>query len=269
MHKPEIDPKVLDKIQKLLNLKEGAEAVGSLHEAENAASRLQELLFKHNLDLSNITFEKAQKRIKIIDDYFDLRDKFDKRESAWVPLLYGAIARNNLCRVGVGKDGIRIIGHEDNVQLVVYMAEQMIAKVRIAEKHAWDNYHGEEKRGTFRRGFFAGAASGINTRLRRDKENMQKEGNPFAVMIINKEKELDEYLNGPKEDQERRERERRAWWDSLTDAQRKAYEREAESAMKKMAKRKGPRQLSSQDGYIQGHLAGQKMNINKGLNSQE
>jgi hypothetical protein len=164
----QIDPKIIEKIQKLLNLKEGAEAVGNLHEAENAAARVQDYLLRYNLDLETVKKSKIEQKAEMESITINCSDKQDKRESNWVPKLYVAIATNNLCKIFTYDQQVRILGHKVNVQMVAYIAEQMIAKIRIAEKFTWKEYEnsplepwGErEKRGTFRRGFFEGAAYG-------------------------------------------------------------------------------------------------------------
>lgn len=274
-----IDPKIIEKIQKLINLKEGAEAIGSMHEAENAATRLQEFLFKYNLDLDTVKKSKIEAKAEMDNASFNVSDKQDKRESNWIPELYVAVAKNLLCEVRVSGTYIRVIGHKHNVSLVLYIAEQLVAKVRIAEKGAWGKYDKEpdypykEKRGTFRRGFLKGCGEGINRKLEQQKREMSKEHNPFALMIVNKELEVKEYLyelypylKPDTEEQialrRQRENNRRL---ALTDKERDKEDKERHKAMKDWLKRKGPRQTRSEAGYEQGYKAGQNMEINKGI----
>src|SRR6188768_3429521 len=154
-----ISQDIINKIHKLINLKEGAEAVGSLAEAENAAAKLQNLLMKYNLDLQEVRKAKQEERLEMHDDWIYMGNKADKRESTWVTLLCAAIARNSMCRVSVHNWHIHIIGEKNNVQLILYICDQMIEKVRIAEKLSWKIHDAQpdsmykEKRGTFRRGF--------------------------------------------------------------------------------------------------------------------
>lgn len=259
---------LISKIQKLINLKEGAEAIGSLAEAENAATRLQQLLMKHNLDLETVRAHQINKKAEMFDQWVDLRDKADKRESFWVPKLYGAIARNNLCFVNVSEHGVWIVGEKHNAAMVMYIAEQLIAKIRIIEKSAWKIYEAaplerawgqKEKRGTWRRGFYAGAAQGIDQKLKREAQEMQQENNPFAVMIVNRAKTVNDYL----EEKYWKPAEERA--EAMTDKERKKAERET----RKLMKRKGPREISSNDGYRSGYDTGLKINIDKGLNQSQ
>lgn len=269
-----VPDKIIARIQKLNNLKEGAEAVGSLAEAENAAAKMQALLMEYNLTLQDVTKQQVEAKANIVDDWINLSDKQDKRESFWVPKLYGAIARNNLCYVSVSQHGIRIIGHDHNIRLVLYIAEQMVAKVRIAEKQAWKMHEADttkpewakEKRGTFRRGFFDGAAHGINQRLRREKEEMGKDTNPYAIVIVKAEKEVDDWI---KEYNDRVRKQNAEWKANLSEEDKARMEKEAKKRMKAMEKRKGPKGLSSNQGWRSGYDAGLKMDINKGMENQK
>jgi hypothetical protein len=266
----QLDPKIIEKIQKLLNLKEGAEAVGSVFEAENAASRLQEMLMRYNLDLESVKASKIEQKAEMFDDIIWLHDKADKREADWVPKLYYAIARNNLCRAYPYKTHIHIIGEKHQVMLVQYIAEQLISKIRIAEKLAWNIYDKKcikdllhewqrEKRGTYRRGFFQGAAHGIDQRLERDREEMEHTHNPFAVMIINKRKVVDDYMD-EKYYKPHQERE-----DAMSDEDKAKRDKRNN----KLAKRKGPKGISSADGWRNGYDAGLQMDVNKGLDQNK
>lgn len=280
MSNPELEA-IMDKIQKLMNLKEGATSVGSYAEAENAASRIQDILMKYNLDIEQVQGHSIRKRAEFFNGWVDLSQKFDKRESFWVPKLYGAIGQNNLCRIGIFQDGISIIGRKEQTELVLYIADQMIAKIRIAEKYAWNGYEGEEKRGTFRRGFFEGAVHGINNRLREEKND---NSNPYAVMIVSREQELADFVNYGTVDKTEIElvkaRRKQEYEDMLEtiEAQRiekmspedrKEWEKINKPRYKKERERKGPKGLSSNDGYFAGRSAGEKMYINKGVNQKQ
>lgn len=257
-----IPQNIIDRIQKLINLKEGAEAVNSLAEAENASARLQEMLLKYNLSIEDVKKSKVEQKAEIEDKWVPIYA--DKRESFWIPKLYWAIARNNLCYASFSERAVWIVGEKHNVELVLYIAEQMVNKIRIAEKFSWKNYDKEnrnnpvaEKRGTYRRGFFEGAALGIDQRLQREREEMEAEANKMALMIISKEKVVNDYME-------------EKYWAPAKQRRKEALESEDNTNTKKKSRkikiRKGPRELSSNDGYKNGYDSGLAMNINKGLN---
>lgn len=284
-----IDPKVIETIQKIINFKESSEAIGNEPQAEAAAGRLQVLLMKHNLTLDQVKKEKIEAKAKMDKAEFDVSSMQDKRESNWIPDLYYAIAKNFLCEVRISNTYIRVFGHAHNVELVLYIAEQMVAKVRIAEKEAWKIYDTAnkgneyaEKRGTFRRGFLQGCVKGIKYKLEEQlwKMKYSKEANEdtgMGLMIVNKEQEVKDYLieqgviAKPRTQEEimAANKEWDDWWNALDDKTRKSYEKAWAKNEKKQASRKGPRGISSQDGYMLGREAGDNMSINEGLNESK
>lgn len=160
---------ILEKVQKLLRLQHGAEAIGSLHEAELAAQKAQDLLLKYNLELADVTgFVKP--------DANDIR-RFDetgivnpKNEGKWIHSLFSVLCRHNFCRLIVRTskymdDYAILIGTKDNVEVVKFLADQLSNRIRIAEKNAWKANTSDEKRNAFRRGFFLGAVRGIDQQL--------------------------------------------------------------------------------------------------------
>lgn len=270
----QIPESLLAKIQKIINFRDSSEAIGNMPQYEVAAMKLQKLLMEHNLSEDQVTASQIDHKAGMENIMVDLTDKQDKRESDWVWRLYYAIAEANLCKIDLWGPGnqinqVRVFGHKINVQVTLYVCEQMLAKIRIAEREAFRMYTGEEKRGTFRRGFLKGCVHGIGTQLRKQKREQQYVHNPLAVMIVNKEKEVQEAwdaLNGNSPAElERRKKAYDDWWNSLSQEGRDRLEKQKARALKKAAKRKGPRGISSEDGYLKGLETGQKMSINKGI----
>lgn len=269
----QVPQNIIEKIQKLLNLKEGAEAVNSLAEAENAASKLQDLLMKWNLDLDQVKSATiaSKAKINIEEVYINTEGKTKHSESFWIPKLYAGVARNNLCTVwwSQGKFDLVIVGHSHNIALVEYICDQLIDKIRIAEKYAWKTYNNEnrlddekEKRGTWRRGFLEGAAFGIDARLTKDFQEMQEHNNnPYALMIVDKRKEVRDWLyeKYPFLDPNNR---------PIIKDDEPSEEDKKKKRPKKIKYKKGPRQNSSSHGWHSGYKAGTNMEINKGVNSK-
>lgn len=238
----ETNESVIAKIQKLINLQEGAEAVGSIHEAENAAMRVQEYLLKYNLSISDVKTAKIAEKAKIGVTNFDLNPHQAKTEANWVRNLFWAISKYYLCKAlhnaytpgyfGKYDQGtMRIIGEENNVAIVMYTVEQLLSKIHISEKLSWKSYHGYEKRNAFKRGFLIGAVNGIEKKLEDQQRKMVEENNSMALMVITKKKELSEYVN--------------------THFRVKSTSSNS--------------RLSGIDGKTRGYEAGYNMNINKGM----
>lgn len=173
---------LLDKIQKIINLRDGAAAVGSTDEAEAAANKITQLLLKYNLDLFEVEKEGMRRKIETTEELWELDEHQTKHEADWVVYLFVAIADVNMCksfhyirrRKKYDQGQIAVVGSPLNVSLVYFICEQLIAKIRIAHKLAWKNYSGPEKANTYKRGFLSGAVIGIKMKLKESQKELEK-----------------------------------------------------------------------------------------------
>ena len=194
----EIENNILERIQKLLNLQKGAEAVGSLHEAELAAVRVHELLLKYNLDIADVTGFVKPEASKI--DRFDERDIVNpKNEGQWIHALYHILCRHNFCRLVIINRGdlkyASLIGTKVNVESVKFLGDQLENRIRLAEKDAWRRNLSSEKRNAFRRGFFIGAVRGIDDQLILKKREEEAFNNKVTALVISNKDKLDKFMN--------------------------------------------------------------------------
>lgn len=231
--------KILEKVRKLMVLAgdEGA----SLNEAEVAAKKAQELLFKYNLTMQEADTHIPKDEQVVGDEFYDLGPDWKKNEGSWIISLYQCIARYNLCTIVVGWSYARdrypknwavyVIGRKVNVELVHFMCQQLVFRIRILEKGAWLLYQGLEKKGRFRRGFLVGAVKGISNQLWKQQSGLRGVEKKLDALIVLNEKALEEYS-------------KRRWPDQTKG---------------RMSS------LSSWDGLQKGIVAGKSMEIHKGL----
>ena len=232
----EIESSILEKIQKLLTLQKGAEAIGSLHEAELAATKAGELLLKYNLDLADVTgFQKPEST----DIHrFDEREIINpKNEGQWIHSLYHVISRHNFCKmiritIRGGEDYVSIIGTKDNVESVKFISQQVESRIRTAESHAWKRNLSDEKRNAFRRGFFMGAVRGIDVQLTEKRKQDEMANNKVTTLVVVTGAKLDKFI---------------------------------QNEFHHLRSGKATRGLSANNGYAAGHAEGRSMNINKGV----
>lgn len=238
---------LIEKIQKLINLEEGAKAIGNQAEAEAAAGRIQTLLTKHQLNLFEVQSEHLRRRIEVKEERFDLNAHQSKTDSDWVMQLFQTIAKHNMCQVvhilrnrkKYDQGEASVIGSPQNVQLVYYVVEQLIAKILIAKKLAWKEYDGFEKANTFKRGFYRGCVKGIKLKLDEAKQAVEQEikasgeihAKNFELMVI-------------------------ANHDASVAKMQEIFPNLRKSASAS---------LSSTAGYMKGISAGRNMDINKGV----
>ena len=235
---PEIEEAILTKIQKLLNLKVGAEQIGSLHEAENAAIRVTELLLKYNLELEDVTgFVKPDaKDIRRFNEEGIINPK---NEGKWIHALYNILCKYNFCKMitntskyNTKADYAILIGTKDNVESVKFLAEQLEARIRTAEKGAWTRNNSREKRNTFRRGFFQGAVFGIHSQLMEKRAMEQMQNNKVTALVLSRDTKLKEFI---------------------------------QNEFSRLTQGKANRGLSGANGHSMGYETGKNMNINKGV----
>ena len=180
----------------------------------------------------------------MVAEQFDLDEHQSKTEANWVHTLITVISRSFLCeaillsgtlrqRHNYDQGFVKVLGDKNNVAVVMYTVEQLISKIHIAEKFAWKEYHGNEKRNTFKRGFLSGVVTGISSKLKAQHQEMVNTNTQMGLMVISKKKELMDFVN-------------------------------QEFPLTRSAKKKS---LSSRDGRTQGYDAGRNMSINKGMNN--
>lgn len=196
---------IIEKVQKLLELQKGAEVIGSLEEAANAAEKVQKLLFKYNLELADITRHEPEKKSEINKGvYREVNAK--KNEGQWVYQLHTVLAQHNLCSVvltsyrmenGKRNKYVNLIGTKENVQVVRFLAEQLENRLRVLEKQVWNDEgrHYGEKRNSFRRGYFMGACAGIGSQLDEAKRRAMQGSVQVTALVVQTDKQLREAMD--------------------------------------------------------------------------
>lgn len=194
----EIENNILERIQKLLNLQQGAEAVGSLHEAELAAVRVHEILLKYNLDMADVTGYVKPETSQI--NRFDEEGIINpKNEGKWIHTLYHVLCKHNFCKMVINSGRTEhpyaiLIGTKVNVESVKFLADQLENRIRIAEKDGWKRNFSSEKRNAFRRGFFLGAVRGIDDQLRLKKLQEEANNNKVTALVLSVDKKLNTFM---------------------------------------------------------------------------
>jgi len=185
---------IIEKVQKLLSLQKGAEVIGSLKEAANAAEKVQTLLLKYNLEMADISAYDPDREQKIGRAIY--RDVYAKKnEGKWIYRLYDVLAKHNLCDVIFSRFRdtnnkfnmyVNLIGTKDNVIVVKFLADQLDNRLRRLEIKAWDSegkYYGE-KRNAFRRAYLMGACHGIDIQLKEAKVRAMGESKQINALVL-------------------------------------------------------------------------------------
>ena len=139
---PAPDENVIDKIRKLHKKAESAEELGSIAEAQAFAAKVQEMMLKHKLGMSDIEWNKEEEE-KIEDSLIDWHAhglKVAKRRSQWQEVLCSEIARYHSCRILIHPKFNRIwlVGRESDRKVAEYL---IVVLTRTANEVVRKEHH--------------------------------------------------------------------------------------------------------------------------------
>lgn len=174
--------KIKNKIEKLLKLEKGAKEIGSLEEAANAAAKAQTLMVKYNIEASQIDIDKKENTMNHEIIVLSDEHKWTKIDGFWMFKMYKSLSQYNFCEIILSdrdtyyrnKNDILtkkklhrlyLLGEPINIEMVKFMAGQLIERLKMMQKVSYALYGGPEKRNAFKRGYFIGAVEGINMKL--------------------------------------------------------------------------------------------------------
>lgn len=95
---------VLATLQKLIDLEKSAAAVGNTHEAAAAAGRIQYLLSKHRLTMSDVEYAQQKAEDPIKWEPLTLGERRKKKMDQWRHFLCTGIAESNGCKFVCAQD---------------------------------------------------------------------------------------------------------------------------------------------------------------------
>lgn len=184
---------IITLIQKLLALSKSSNE----NEAGLAAAKAQELLFKYNLELSEIeaAADSSEKKARktVTKDWDSVASP--KNYGRWKVTLVHRISRYNFCDVILyGRERVLIVGQPHNIaavkELYSWIGEQIL---RFASE-ACRNYTGFDRIPTFRRSFLESAANTVCNRLYRQWEASKTASENSTALVIRHEAMVKEYI---------------------------------------------------------------------------
>jgi hypothetical protein len=186
----------IERLQKLINHERSARSIGNVAEAEAFAARIQELLLKHKLDMTDIEFAEQEQNEPVAQDFLwenDITEEMEcgRRQQRWVGALLLAVSEANFCDAisAHKKNAYFLIGRQSDKrvvrQLFKYLYDACIEVVAVkAEEYkssgeflALVHLHGKQPAAvvrTFISGFKLGFSAAISERLGADREAARK-----------------------------------------------------------------------------------------------
>lgn len=138
--------KILEKLRKLMNLKESAKALGNEGEAHAAAAGIARLLMEYNLSEEDIPEQEKLENPVIAEE---ILYKVEMSNGVWYDFLVSTVCEYNMCRslivsrpknYRMVRDKFQIIGRKKNVEVVLYLISFLAHQFVIIWKRKYPNY---------------------------------------------------------------------------------------------------------------------------------
>lgn len=188
----------LDRIKNLIDKLKRLSKSSNVHEAELAASRMQDILLKYNLTLSDVELENEEVR----GERSNLGGS--SAECLWRGELHSGISEHNFCRsIRVsGTQGMLIFGKKHNIEVVNYMYGYLADTIwRLAKESANRDGLALAGRYAYLNNFANGATRTVLARLRAERTKATKADAKSRDLVVVEdalvEKKFDEVVKKP------------------------------------------------------------------------
>jgi hypothetical protein len=197
----DVPENILARIKKLLSLSESSNE----NEAAAAAAKAQELMFKYEVEMSQVANLDLRPNEKVDEHNFDL-DAGESKVANWRSWLFGAVAETSMCQPyfhrssrGYGKRGKvygRIIGRKSDVEVAQYTYSWLTNELErlshqyMANQIYWDQYDSRK----MRRSWLEGAAIGVSKKLREEFRSRSTESEASTALVVVRDKEIQDWM---------------------------------------------------------------------------
>ncbi len=205
--------KILEKLRKLMNLKESALELGNEGEACAAAAGITRLLMAYNLSEKDIP---EQERIENPVVAEEIPYKTEISNGNWYEALIATVCKYNMCRsliiISPGRTGrmkrekFRIVGRKKNVEVVLYLVSFLANYFYQTGKKEYAMYRNEclsryslkpKTLVMYLRSYLVGCVLGLNKKLDSERKELQNECN-ITSLVVSSKAEIDEFLKDTK-----------------------------------------------------------------------
>lgn len=214
---------ILSKLKKLQRLYEGAKAINS--EAANAAAKIQNLLTQYNLSMADLdSVADNEQATNVVEE--KLGDNWARKCGGfWDQLLLYGICKYNFCYVIVSRrheyrvnrngNEVReqrqkyiVIDEPHNIEVVKWLFDVLAGQLyRLALKR-YEEYRNDDSqalmrlftgekrmhRGTFLRSYLAGAAKGVQDRLKEERDRELQAQVQVNALVLRTDQKLNDYV---------------------------------------------------------------------------
>lgn len=203
--------KILDKLRKLVSLKDSASELGNEGEANAAAAGISRLLMEYNLSEEDIPTEERISNPIVMEN---IPYKCAYHNGRWYDDLVEVVCDNNLCQMLIRsersktgnyhfrREKFNIVGRKKNVETVLYLISYLSYQFYTIGKKNYPQYKHDciWRKGvyphtlqTYLKSFLYGCVGGLDNRYRTMRTEFAS--NPKCTsLIVAYKKEIDNYL---------------------------------------------------------------------------
>lgn len=189
---------ITEKLRKLIALRDHPNT--SEQEVLNAAQAITKLLYKYNMEESDVSMEE-----KILNPILceEIEYKTTLCGGKWYSSLVAVITNNNLCKCLIisipnsksgrlTRDKFQIVGRKNNIEMVKYMIDSYSNKFYHIGKYKYKNeYKGELTENKFLRSFLEGCAAGLQYKY----QQLKKDYEGINALVVTTQNEIMEFLS--------------------------------------------------------------------------
>jgi len=182
---------ILVKIQKLIAHQKSAEEMGSIHEAEAFALKIQKLANKHNISLNDIPMDKLKENITKV--LFSTKVKSVSDILGY--FIMRPIAKANFCQAFLGRDSMMIVvGSKENIDIAKSIYD-LVLPVFVKEGKRLYNL-GDKRVGldTHLREFLRGCAEGLGIKFKEAAAVLLQSEKGTALVVVRNDEAVKHYV---------------------------------------------------------------------------
>lgn len=204
--------KILEKLRKLMNLKESAEVLGNEGEANAAAAGITRLLMEYNLTEEDIPDQEKLENPIISEE---IPFKAEMSDGRWYCDLVSVVSEYNMCRsliISVPNNGrmkrskFQIVGRKKSVEVVLYLISFLSHQFVSIGKRSYPQYkrdcmfkHGiyPKSPAVYLKSFLYGCVIGLDEKFEESKRSLEENSN-ITALVLTTNTEIEDFLKDVK-----------------------------------------------------------------------
>lgn len=209
----DVPDRLLDRLRKMHRQVEGAKKIGSINEAEAFAAKLQELLLKHNLNMTDVEAEQIETSEPVNLHPFETQLDYCPYRVLWSEKLASVIAKAHFCRIFIhsGSNRLSLIGRKSNTEICEYLfvtlsrAVQKLSQVekemvKIQNRYNRKNNLPTQSLRNFEESFIMAFIGRLEERFRETRENVASTFSTALVRLNNEDRAVMEFIYRKREE---------------------------------------------------------------------